>query len=169
MGKQWLQKFIPRKEALEQSRLFRFLNPWLKHSPNYWKFTSTSAPRGVAVGLFNAFMPMPFQNIIAILMAIPLRANLILSLGLLWVNNPLTMVPMYLFAYKTGAAILGEPLHHVSMHLSWEWFSHELFTIWKPFLLGCVIDGLILGAIGYVTVIVLWKHISPTLEGSKGP
>ena len=140
---------IPSKDALQQSRLIKWLSPWLQYSPEYWKLTNKSVRRGVMIGCFNAFMPIPFQTLIALAMAIPLRANLFLALGLLWINNPLTMVPLYWFAYKTGVLMLNETMQPIDMHLSLAWIQQEFSHIWKPFLLGCTVNGALLGAVGY--------------------
>ena len=156
----WLKQHIPTQEQLEQSRLLKPFAPILKKSPNYWFFNQSSVSRGCGVALCGCFIPIPFQMIIAILLALPLRANLIISLGLLWINNPLTMVPIYWFCYIVGAMILREPTQVMDMHLSWHWMTHEFLIVWKPFLLGCLVCGSAAGVITYCVVYFAWKYIA---------
>lgn len=164
MNLTFLKKIMPSKEALQKNRFVQWLNPWLTHSPNYWKFNMASVSRGVAIGVFNAFMPMPFQTLIALLLAIPLRANLILTFGLLWINNPFTVVPIYLLTYKIGAWMLNEHLEHVGTHVSWAWLSHQIGHVWKPFLLGCTVTGLFFGIISYFVILIFWKFMRKSFE-----
>ena len=163
----WLKQKIPTKEALEQNRLLKPFAPILKKSPDYWFFNQSSVSRGCAVAVCGAFMPIPFQMVIAVLLALPLRANLIISLGLLWINNPLTVVPIYWFCYFVGTHILQQQTQNIDMHLSWHWMTHELMTIWKPFLLGCAVCGIVLGIITYFVVYFVWKYVEKYFHKSS--
>jgi uncharacterized protein (DUF2062 family) len=48
-------------------------------SPELWRFTRRSVPRGVALGLFTAFIIPVGQIFLAAFLALPLRANVPLS------------------------------------------------------------------------------------------
>lgn len=156
----WIKKHIPTKNSIEQIRFVRPLLPILRRSPDYWLFTRRSVSWGCAAAGFGAFMPIPFQMIIAILLSLPLRANLIVAVLVLWINNPLTMVPIYLLGYDVGAKILRVPKLHIHFTFTWHWFTHELQHIWEPFFLGCVVCGIILGALLFVIVYFAWKYIA---------
>lgn len=162
--KNWLKSKIPTKETLEENRLIKPFAPILKKSPNYWLFNRSSVTRGCAIAVFGSFMPMPFQMVIALILSLPARANLIISLGLLWINNPLTIVPIYWLCYKVGAWILRLPLEKVDMHLSWHWMTHELAHVWQPFLLGCLVCGLAFGAMTYFAIFFVWQSVEKHLE-----
>jgi uncharacterized protein len=41
--------------------------------------------------------------------------------------------------------------------VSADWFMHSLATIWKPFLLGCLVSGLVVGLVGYIGSHLLWR------------
>ena len=162
--KQWIKKQIPTRESLENNRFIKPFAPILKQSPNYWRFNRHSVSTGCAVAVFGAFMPIPFQTIIAIILALPLRANLVLSIGLLWINNPITIVPMYWLCYRVGAWVLQMPQHHVDLHLSWHWVTHELTHIWKPFLLGCFICGTVFAVLMYFAILATWRFIAKRIQ-----
>lgn len=158
--KTWLKRRMPSKQELEQGKLLRPFRPILEKSPNYWSFNQSSVSRACGIAILGSFMPIPFQMIIALILALPLRANLIITVALLWVNNPFTMVPIYWFCYWVGATVLGEKMQALDMHLSWHWMTHEFMMIWKPFLLGCLSCGLVFGLITYVIVYFAWKTIA---------
>jgi len=104
-----------------------------------------------------AFVPVPFQMLLAASMAILVHVNIPISVALVWLTNPLTMPPMFYFAYKVGQWILGLPDHNFDFELSWSWLSHGLSHIWQPFLLGCLVVGLTSGVLGYLSVRFAWR------------
>jgi len=128
------------------------------HDPGLWHVNRYSASGAFAIGLFCSFLPIPFQMVLAAGLAIYFRVNLPMSVVLCWVTNPVTMVPMFYFAYKVGAWILGVPPNDFSFELSFEWLRSELIYIWKPFLLGCLICGSTLSLLGYYTINLLWRY-----------
>lgn len=122
------------------------------HSPNLWHFNRRSVANATAVGLFCAFLPMPFEMVVAALGAIWFGGNLPLAVAWVWVSNPLTWLPLYTPAYLLGSWILNEPAvdtHHITMHVLLE----SMAALW----LGCVIVGIVAGACGYFVVNTLWR------------
>ena len=79
--------------------------------------------------------------LLAAILALALRLNIPAAVLGTFITNPLTIVPLYVFAYWIGCALLG--LHAEPMHfeLTWDWLSTQLLPIWKPFLLGCFVMG----------------------------
>ncbi len=132
----------------------------LLHDPNLWHLNRRSVSGAFALGLFCAFIPIPMQMLLAAALAIFLRVNLPISVTLVWITNPITIPPMYYFAYKVGAWILGEPTHELAFELSAEWLMGELGAIWQPFLLGCLILGLLSALMGFIAMRLFWRfHI----------
>jgi len=110
------------------------------------------------VGLFCAFIPVPFQMLLAAASAIPFRVNLPLSVGLVWVSNPITMPPMFYLCYLVGNALLAEPPQPFAFEASWEWLMHSISTIGPAFLLGCLVLGTLSSFIGYIGIRLLWRQ-----------
>jgi len=129
----------------------------LLHDPNLLHLNRRSVSGAFFVGLFMAFVPLPSQMIMAAGVAIWLRVNLPISVGLVWVSNPITMPALFYFAYKVGAWTLNTPLTEWNFELSWEWLSTELAPKWEPFLLGCLICGVAAGAIGFLLMRLVWR------------
>ncbi len=132
----------------------------LLHDGNLWHFNRRAVSGAFAVGLFCAFIPLPSQMIIAAAIAILVRVNLPISISLVWITNPITVPPMFYAAYKVGTFVLGQEAITSDYKLTAEWFSEQLHIIWQPFLLGCLICGIISAIFAYTTVRLLWRlHI----------
>jgi uncharacterized protein (DUF2062 family) len=92
--------------------------------------------------------------------AILVRSNLPISVALVWISNPVTMPPLFYFAYKLGAWMLGTAANKFSFELSTEWLMSEMLVIWKPFLTGCLTMATLSAVIGFFSIRVLWRlHI----------
>lgn len=129
----------------------------LLHDSNLWHLNRFSVAWGVSVGLFVAFIPVPFQMPLAAALAILIGCNLPISVVVVWVSNPVTMAPMFFAAYKLGAWILSVSPQSVKFKISLEWLQTGLGAIWEPFLLGCLVLGVITAAIGHLAVRVIWR------------
>jgi len=101
---------------------------------------------------------VPFQMLFAAMAAVPCRANLPISIALVWLTNPITMPPLFYFAYLVGAGTLGYDPQIFQFELSLAWFSNGLAQIWKPFLLGCLILGASSALLGYTGIRLFWRY-----------
>ena len=156
MPKKLLKRISPDPETLKEHKHLRAFGTLL-HNPNLWHFNRRAISGAVALGLFCAFIPVPWQMIIAAAGAIFLHVNMPVSVIMVWVSNPLTMPPMFYFCYVVGAWFLNTPPVEFSFELSWDWLTNYLGAIWEPFLLGCFIMGLCASMLGYVVTRVLWR------------
>ena len=111
-----------------------------------------------AVGLFFAWVPIPSQMVFAAAAAILFRTNLALSIALVWITNPVTIPPMFYFAYLVGTWVIGTPPQEFEFQLTFEWLTSELTSSWKAFLTGCFILASSSSIIGYFTVSQLWIY-----------
>ncbi|MFK5914585.1 MAG: DUF2062 domain-containing protein [Woeseiaceae bacterium] len=160
MPKKFIQRFMPDSEKIRNNKQLNKVFGTLLHDPNLLHLNRRSVSMAFLVGLFMAFVPLPSQMIMAAAVAIFLRCNLPISVGLVWISNPITMPPIFYFAYQVGATLLGTPEHKFNFVLSWEWLGSELAAIWEPFLLGCAVCGIFFGVLGFVSVRLLWRlHI----------
>ncbi len=157
MSKEFFQRWLPKPETLREHKNLRLFAHWLS-DPNLWHINRRSAAGAVAIGLFIAWVPVPFQMVLAAGMAILCRVNLPISVALVWVTNPLTMPPMFYFAYYVGVHLLGIPPVDFEMSFSWDWLRTVMTTIGVPFLLGCAVMACASSCLGYVSVRLLWHY-----------
>ncbi len=157
MSKKFLKKWMPDHEKIRRHPHLNKLFGTLLHDPNLLHLNRRSVTGAFFVGLFMAFVPLPTQMIFAAGIAIWLRVNLPISVGLVWITNPLTMGPIFYFAYKVGAWTLGLPVRESNFNLSWEWLGTELSAIWEPFLLGSFLCALTAATLGATAVRLLWR------------
>lgn len=117
-----------------------------------WHVTRHTVARAVAVGIFSAYLPLPFEIIVAALLAFIFRANLPISVILVWISNPFTWAILWGPPYLLGAAILGDADGLVPV-MTWTWIEQH----YSALLLGCTIVGLAMATAAYFTVLVLWR------------
>lgn len=122
-----------------------------------WHLNRGSVAWAVSVGLFVAWMPVPFQMILAAGAAITVRCNLPVSVVMVWISNPVTVAPMFFAAHKFGAWMLGVPPEGLEFELSLRWLFDGLGKVWEPFLLGCFVMGLASAILGQAAVRLIWR------------
>ncbi|OIN01937.1 flagellar biosynthesis protein FlhF [Idiomarina sp. MD25a] len=156
MARRMIKKWMPNHEKIRQTRALKVFGSLL-HDANLWHLNRRSASGAFAVGLFCAFIPVPFQMLLAAAGAILFRVNLPLSVGLVWISNPITMPPLFYFCYEVGRAVLSAPAHPFNFELSWDWLIYSIETIGPAFLLGCFIMGTLSSLVSYIAIRVMWR------------
>lgn len=156
MPKRLIKQWMPDSHTIRNNRCVSMFGTLL-HDPNLWHLNRRSVSGGFAVGLFIAFMPVPFQMFIAAGIAIASRVNIIISVALCWVTNPITMAPIFYSAYLLGNAVLGEKGEKFEFEMSWQWLQTGLIEVWQPFLLGCLIISVTASLVGSLGIRMLWR------------
>ncbi|HIA08638.1 MAG TPA: DUF2062 domain-containing protein [Chromatiaceae bacterium] len=154
MPKKLLKRYLPTRHTLQKHQFLQHFGERL-HDPNLWHLNRRSVAGACAVGLFIAFVPVPFQMVLAAAVAIALRINLPMSVALVWVSNPITIPFLGYFTYEIGSwALQMEPLFD---RFTLDTISERILDIWQPLLLGCFIVGTSLAVTGYFTVGLFWR------------
>ncbi|MFO8025863.1 MAG: DUF2062 domain-containing protein, partial [Thiohalophilus sp.] len=122
MPRKFIRKFMPDHDKIRNHVQLNRIFGTLLHDPNLLHLNRRSVSSAFAVGLFMAFVPVPFQMLLAAAAAIIVRCNLAIAVALVWITNPVTMGPIFFFCYKVGTWFLGAPVHAVEFAPSWEWF-----------------------------------------------
>ncbi|MDB9904708.1 DUF2062 domain-containing protein [Oceanospirillaceae bacterium] len=156
MPRKFFKRISPDPKKLSQYQSLRWLNR-VMHDTKLWRFKRTSVARGCAIGLFCCMIPMPLQMLLAAAIALVWKANIPLSVALVWVSNPLTMAPILYANYKFGAWMLQTPAYNLDFEWSRSWLFHQLHILWKPLYAGSVAGGLILAVVTFFTVQLLWS------------
>lgn len=159
MPRKFLKRIMPdHKTVREHPHLKKFGQRLTE--PKLWHLNRRLIAFGLALGLFVGFMPILGQMIVAIALAILFQVNVPAAAMGVWITNPLTFAPLYFFSYKVGAWILRLPVEqHLDFTMTWSWFTHEFLLIWQPFLLGCLICGVIAALLGVIFVRLIWRLI----------
>lgn len=155
MPRKTLKKFLPDPHWIKNHPNLNWLGEHIKN-PNLWHLSHRSVSVAAFVGIFCAFLPMPFQMVVAAVIAVIVGCNLPVSVALVWISNPVTMPAILYFCYRVGLWILGIEASHnlVSWHLDTLYENSK--AIWKPLILGCLICGVSAGSVGYITLRLAW-------------
>jgi len=123
----------------------------------YFSINRKSISRGVGIGLFWGFIPMPFQMAGVIATTPLVRFNVPVAIAMVWLSNPLTMPAMYYMEYLTGNFILGrEGLDNVE--LTMEWFSNHWSDIVVPLYVGTAFYSIVVSFLIYLGINWCWKR-----------
>lgn len=163
--KQIKDKIVPKMPTRDEMAENRWLAP-IAHrflSPELWRFTRRSVPRGVALGIFAGFIIPIGQIFLAAFLALPARANVPLAVLVTFVTNPFTL-PFWLFvANRVGSFFLridasghSEALGREIASGRWEGYSWFFQTAGAT-AVGFVLLAVIGSAVGYLVSGWVWR------------
>ncbi len=159
MPKHYIKRLFPSPEKVRQSPSLKLLSPFFA-KPYLWHINRRGVARAFLIGVFTAFLPIPFQMLIAAFLALYVNANVPISVTLVWISNPLTIPPIFYATYLLGTQLLGMPVTDFSIELSMDWFLQEVSNIWAPLLVGSLLAGIVLAVISYFAIHLIWRaHI----------
>ena len=153
MPRKLIQRYMPHPDSIKNNNFLKIFGKVI-HDPQLWHLTRLSVSHAFVVGLFSAFIPIPFQMIVAAGGAVIFRANIAISVALVWITNPLTMPALFGLAYFVGFWTLGMSTDDLYFEWSWKWFTVN----GGPFLLGCFICGVVSAIVGYIGVRLFWRY-----------
>jgi hypothetical protein len=96
--------------------------------------------------------------LLAALLAIIFRFNILVAVPTVWISNPITLAPIFYFCYRIGAAILNIHADDFNFELSLDWLLTGMLEIWQPFLLGCFVVGAVSAVLSYLLAQFLWRY-----------
>lgn len=146
---------LPDAELLRQQPWLQKFGPKLNNTA-LWRLRRRSLQRACAVGLFCAWLPLPIQMLLAAALAVRLQAHLPLALGLVWLNNPLTLPLLIVAGYQAGVAILQMPVQEFVFEASWQWLAASLHQVGVPLLTGSVLLGLLSALLSWPLSARIW-------------
>ncbi len=160
MPRRFLQRYMPNPDTLRRQRSLRFMSH-LIGDPGLWVLSRRSVANAFSVGLFSAMLPIPFQMVVAAFGAWVLRCNLPLSVGLVWITNPLTMPLIFYGNYRIGAWLMDTPVREAPHRISTRWIADRMADILPALALGSVVSAIVLAVVGNVLIRLVWRwHIS---------
>lgn len=120
-----LKDLLPTPEKIMESRSLQLFAPHLADA-RLWHFNRHSLNKAVYIGVLSAFFPLPGQMLLALIGALIFRANVPMALGLTWITNPLTSLPIFYAGYYIGAKLLDVPM--ISLRLIGRMIAD--FSLW---------------------------------------
>ena len=156
MSKKLFERYVPSPAELRANPALKPLGNLL-HNKEIWHFHRRSVAGAAFIGLFCAFLPVPFQMVVAALLAVVARCNLPISVALVWITNPITIPPMFYFTYRLGAWLLNMEIEVDEVELSWAWLSDNISHIGYPLVFGSLVCGWVSGVTAFVIVRVAWR------------
>lgn len=156
--KQKLRRYFSNRDAILNSRVGGWLGAHL-HDPEIWHFGRRAVAGGVGVGFFLAFVPLPMHMLMALLLALVCRINLPVTVAAVWLANPVTVAPMFMFALKLGGVVTAHEIEFSELHFdtTWAGVSAMFSQLWLPLVVGCLLCGVTAGALGNLSVRALWR------------
>jgi uncharacterized protein (DUF2062 family) len=157
MPKIFLRRYLPQPKAIRAYPALSPVSKWL-HRPEIWHLHRRSVAGAAFIGFFCAFLPVPFQMLIAAALAVGSHCNLPMSVALVWITNPITIPPIFYFAYRLGAWLLDMEIQVDSIEISWTWLWSHIGTIGYPLIFGSLVCGWVSGITAMVFVRVTWRR-----------
>lgn len=162
--KRRLRRFLPDHAAVNDHRWLAPFRNTLLH-PRLWHLNRRSAAGGVAAGLFCGLFPAPFQMASAALAAVVFRVNLPLAIFATLYTNPITFIPLYVFAYWLGGQMTGNGGEFVPPpEFAWDniggWALASVAWLGQlglPLAVGVLLLASLFAALGYLGVRVAWR------------
>jgi uncharacterized protein (DUF2062 family) len=134
-------------------------------SPELWRFTRRSVPRGVALGLFAAFIIPIGQIFLSAFLALPMRANVPLAALVTFVTNPFTL-PFWLvianrigeFALRWDATAPAIATAKVSGGGTWA-FLMDAYQVAGATVVGYLVLSAVTPVVGWLVSGWVWRAV----------
>ena len=163
LGRDLIRRYMPRREQMAKNKYLapiahRFL------SPELWRFTRRSVPRGVALGLFSAFIIPVGQIFLAAFLALPARANVPLAALVTFVTNPFTLAFWVVVANQIGEFVLnidqsvGKAAREELSGGFFTWLV-SAFEMAAVTVFGFLVLSIVASAVGYVVSSFVWRFM----------
>src|SRR5690606_36031974 len=89
---------------------------------------------GLAIGMYVTFLPLiGIQMVLSVCLAWLFRANKLVGGPLVWISNPLTIIPIYFPCYWLGCQLLGMPVvtdEWARLKVNWATLQADPTTTW---------------------------------------
>ena len=141
------------KKNNNKTKLDTFIKKY-KIPREYLSVNRKSITRGLLVGIFWAFIPMPMQMLAVVLSTPILKFNVPIAIAAVWLSNPVTMPFMYYIEYLTGSYLLDTTSLHVELTVGW--FKSHIDDIFIPLYVGAIFYSITISLSVYYAINWLW-------------
>ncbi len=172
MARKLFKRLMPARSRLNGKRSGRLQR--LLSDPNVWHLNRNRVARGLATGLFWAWMPIPLPSLWASFCAWKIRGNVPLAFACCWIRNPLTLLPAIWISYRVGRFIIATKSPDVLDELipalrsmqglgAFQAMRSVAYFVWNnlgaiyPFLIGSLLLGVTSAVLAYFGTHALWR------------
>lgn len=158
MPRKLIKKYLPHPDEIKGHKLASLFGTLL-HDHNLWHVHRHSTRGAFAVGAFAALMPIPFQTVLAVALAIFFRVNIPIAFAMCWLTNPFTMAPIFYVCYNIGSWILDKQAQVVEFHASFEWLLDSIGSFGEAFLVGSLVFASLCSLFLFFAVDAIWRVV----------
>jgi uncharacterized protein len=147
-----LRKLLPTHDKIKSQKILKIFGNLL-YKREIWSLSRRKILGGVFIGVFVAFIPMPFQMLLVAFLAIIFNVNLPISFLLVWITNPFTMPFIYYFEYELGNLVLNikDPIK-----FSFETMNENINEIALSLYVGSAITSTVFAFLSVFILNLLW-------------
>lgn len=166
MARRWAKLLVRKFEVMQSSPWLRPFAKYIAH-PALWSLNRRSVALAVAAGMIGGLIPGPFQMLTAGILAVLVRCNFPIALVMTLYSNPLTIVPLYLVAYKLGVLVSpAQAAQRLTAPPDFDWLhlwdstvalAHWAWNLGTPLFVGVPLLALILAVVGYFITLFGWS------------
>jgi uncharacterized protein (DUF2062 family) len=176
--KRWLRP-LPRRTNIHRYPVLNRFAASARKRIHLWSFRVENVVPALYAGCILTLLPLyGIQIPIAFVLALLLRANLPILVGLQVVSNPFTVLPIWYSAYQVGrhvlslAAIETAPLKREQVQTlldnfaagNWGRNVEQLFSVFAVTSLGSIVIGAFFGLVCSVTYRILARRTAAIVE-----
>ena len=120
---------LPRKATIHRYPVLRHFAQTARKRSYLWSFKQRHVIRAIYAGCVLSLMPIyGLQIVIAFVVSLYIRANLMVMIALQFITNPITAVPLYILCYKVGGFII-DPLYDNPPQINIAEFIRQLLQL----------------------------------------
>jgi len=147
-----IRNFFKKKKT--NGKVKQFIEKY-KIPREYLSVNRKSITKGILIGLFWGFIPMPMQMLAVLAITPFLKFNVPIAISMVWLSNPITMPFMYYMEYQTGNYLLGtDGVENIEYTL--DWLLNHFWEIFKPLYLGTAVYSIGVSSLIYYIINFLW-------------
>lgn len=164
MARRFFKRYLPDRTKVHSDRTLAWLRPVL-NKPYLWHLNRHCVCRGLAVGMFWAWIPIPMQSVLAVPCVVPFRGNLAVAYAATWVSNIFTLLPHWWLAYTIGTMIVGKG--DTNIEFTWDfwkdkyydfgWLWGHFWDFYLPLTLGSLVMSVVSAGLCYVGLNFIWR------------
>ncbi len=157
MPRKFFKRILPSAATIKENRYLKVLGTAI-HNPDLWHLNKHSVAGAFFIGIFCAFLPIPFQTVLAGFLAIFFKRNLPLSIGLVFITNPVTMPAIFYFNYLVGSLFFSDsvPINYSMIDDIWVFLTENFKRVGRPLIVGSILCGFFAGMASYLIIHTIW-------------